>query len=79
MVYYLRAIYKSLNENDYTCLGTWGNDVFKGKSIKRKLTNFRKAYQGKKNMNGDKIVGVEVETCERTYARPIDTERIYWE
>jgi hypothetical protein len=75
MVYYLRAVY----EGDYTSLGTWGNDVFKGKSLKRKLTNFRKIYEGRKNFSGHKIIGVEVETCDRTYSRPIDTKKIYWE
>lgn len=74
MVYYLRAIY----EDGSTRLGTWGNDVFKGISLKRKLANFKKLYYNKINMHGQKIIGVEVETCERTFSRPIQTERIIW-
>lgn len=74
MVYYLRCIY----EGDYTRLGTFGNDVFTGKSLKRKLANFRKKYEGTKNMAGDKVIGVEVETCQRAYSDAIGLERIYW-
>jgi hypothetical protein len=74
MVYYLRSVY----EDGRTRLGTWGNDVFKGVSLKRKLTNFKKLYQNKKAMDGKKIIGVEIEHCERTFSRPISTERVIW-
>ena len=75
MVYYLRCIY----EDGSTCLGTWGNDIFKGVSLQRKLTNFKRIWNKRKDMHGRTIVGVEVEYCERTYSRPIQTERIMWE
>ena len=62
MVYYLRAIY----QDNTTRLGTFGNRVFSGKDIKRVIANFKKEWRGK-SIFGEKIIGVEVETCQRTY------------
>jgi len=75
MVYYLRSIY----EDGSTRLGTWGNDVFRGKSLKRKLTNFKKIYDGRKAMDGSKIIGVQVEYCQSSYSDAGRTEEILWQ
>jgi len=75
MVWYLSSIY----EDGSTRLGTWGNDVFKGKSLKRKLTNFKKIWNGRESRRGEKIIGVKVEYCERTYSRPVHVEEIIWQ
>jgi hypothetical protein len=58
-------------------LGTWGNEVFEGKSLKRKLANFKKIWKGKKQWpeSVETIIGVEVDTCINGY-HSISCERI---
>jgi predicted secreted protein len=63
MVYYLRAIYEDMS----TRLGTHANRVFKGKDINRVIQNFKKVWNGTID-KGQKIIGVEVEICQRTYS-----------
>lgn len=71
--YYLSAIYS----DNKTRLGTYANEVFEGRSIKRKLANFRKQWEGKKQWldSTEKIIGVEVDVCINGY-HSISVERI---
>ena len=73
--YYLSAIYS----DNKTRLGTWANDVYEGKCIKRKITKFRKQWEGKKQWldSVEKIIGVEVEVCANGY-KSLSVERIYF-
>jgi len=71
--YYLSAIYS----DNKTKLGTWGNEVFEGKSLKRKLSNFKKNWHGKKQWadSVEKIIGVEIDVCSNGY-HSLSIERI---
>ena len=75
MVYYLSCLY----ENGEVRLGTFGNTIYKGHAIETKLKKFKDFWYGRKNINGIRVIGVQIEICERTYARPIETKQIIWE
>ena len=66
--YYLSAIYK----DNKTKLGTFGNTVFEGKSLKRKLANFKTYVKSIPN-----TIGIEIDCCINGY-HSISVERIYF-
>ena len=71
--YYLSAIY----DDNKTNLGTYANRSFKGKSLNRVLSNFKKQWQGRTDWKGAerKIIGVEIEKCINGY-QSISVERV---
>lgn len=71
-MYYLSAIY----DDDKTRLGTHANRIFRGGDINRVIQNFKKMWYNTTD-RGNRIIGVEVEYCLRSYA-PGDKKRIYF-
>lgn len=61
-MYYLYAIY----DDQTTRLGTFANRTFEGSDINRVIRNFKKEWFGVTD-RGHKIIGVEVEICQRKF------------